>query len=88
MENKERLGKASRALFVVSVVLGVVMLILAALAIVLGAFKSKPNAEQSLALTGSDDRSRRDRPSGSAARPRLIEQTGSSQSLKRAKGKE
>jgi len=71
MEKNQRLGKASKALFIVSLVLGIVMLILSALAIVLAAFRNNGRTEESLELQPVDDSS-----SAPKAIP-MIETTGS-----------
>jgi membrane carboxypeptidase/penicillin-binding protein len=55
MERNPKLGKASRALFVVSLVLGIVMLILSALAIALAAFRNGGQTYESLDLQPIDD---------------------------------
>jgi len=57
MEKNQRLGKASKALFIVSLVLGIVMLILSALAIALAAFKNNGRTDESTELLPVDDTS-------------------------------
>lgn len=77
MEKNQRFARASRALFIVSLILGLVMIVLSALAIVLSAFKNR-QAESSLELRPVED----DPP---AQRPNLhlIESTGESIRAKR-----
>lgn len=71
MEKNQRLSKASKALFIVSLVLGIVMLILSALAIALAAFRNRGQTDDSLALQPVDDMPSADK------RLHLIETTGS-----------
>ncbi|WP_027085917.1 hypothetical protein [Cohnella panacarvi] len=73
MERNPKLGKASRALFVVSLVLGIVMLILSALAIALAAFGNRGQTDEPLELTTNDDT-----PRAYDNKLRLIETTDSS----------
>lgn len=54
MEKNQRFAKASRALFIVSLILGLVMLVLSALAIILGTFKNR-QGESSLELRPAED---------------------------------
>ena len=73
MEGNPKLRKASRALFVVSLVLGIVMLILSALAIALAAFRNRGQTEeQPLEINTIDDTA-----NANDNRLRLIETTGS-----------
>lgn len=79
MQKNQKLGKASKALFVVSLVLGVVMLILSALAIVLAAFRNNGQSEESLGLRAVEDT-----PPVPDKKLRLIETTGPSKLSRRS----
>ncbi|MFC5530399.1 hypothetical protein [Cohnella yongneupensis] len=78
MEKNQRFGKASKALFVVSLVLGFLMLLLSALAIILAAFKTNEPADDSLELSTTEVK-----PSTDSKKQRLIEATGSSKPPKK-----
>ncbi len=77
MERNPKLEKASRALFVVSLVLGIVMLILSALAIALAAFRNRGQTEEPLERKAIDDA-----PRAYDNQLRLIETTDSKKRLR------